>query len=230
MISKRLLAFIVLFLVLLFGLLYGLSRSHSSQQATIDYVHSHDVAVYDASESQTSKAVLAQHVSASGESLKLKKNHTYIVKAKGESGYEDSSVGFVLTDEPKTININPFYSKDKLADLLKTEQGAIKQALSAAYPQISLYKVDNGKLYHWGDWYGTILRYKGSYGQSSDSLRVVLAKEGGTWKVKTDPPNITLSKFVFPDVPVDILRDVNNSFKADSFENIQKSIRGTRLH
>lgn len=227
--SKRILAFVILPLVLFFGLIYIFGRTHSSQQVTINYVHSQDVTVYDASESQTNKTVLIKHISESGESLKLKRNHTYIVKSKGENGYEDSSVGFVLADQPKTININPFYSKDKLAALLKAEQGAIKQALSAAYSKINLYKIDRGKLYHWGKWYGTILRYKGPYSQSSDSVRVVLAKEGGVWKIKTDPPDITLSKFVFPDVPVDILRDVNNSFKADSFENIQKNLGGTRL-
>lgn len=203
-------------------------RSRTLQTLTVNYTHSHGAAIYDASESQTGKATLVQDLSKSGASIRLKRTHTYLVTAKGDDGYEDSSRGFVLGDKPFTINLNPYYSPQKLGSLLNQERPDILRALKEKYPKIKLYTVDSGKLYHWGDWYGTILRYKGAYSQSSDSLRVVLAKEGGVWKIKTSP-YITLSKYSYPSIPVDILRDVNNSFQADRFENAIKNVGGTRL-
>lgn len=212
-------ALVIIVVVVAAGFVVYRNRSLSMQYVIVDYAHSHNVAVYDVSETQNSRTNNSVRVASSlssGEKLKLKVGRSYMVSAQGDMGYENKNVGFVLGDNQQTININPYYSTAKLGSLVNGELGAINTALGSKYPQINLYQIYTGKLYHWADWYGTILVYKGGYGPYADTLRVVLAKENGVWVVKTDPPDISLSKYIYSDVPVDILRDVNNSsqFKA----------------
>jgi hypothetical protein len=216
---RTLIVVIVLVTAALVAFMVYRNRSLSVQYVTVNYLHSHGVAVYDVSETQnakTNKSVLAASLSRSGEKLKLSRGRSYMVSAQGDTGYENKTAGFVLGNNQQTIKINPYYSTAKLDSLVNSELGAINAALASKYPQINLYQIQTGKLYHWADWYGTILVYKGSYGLNADALRVILAKENDVWVVKTDPPDITLSKYVYPEVSVDILRSVNNDprFKA----------------
>ena len=101
------------------------------------------------------------------------------------------------------------YTDKKLANLLAVEEPLVKSILQNRYPfQMQLYSVQSSKLYKNGDWYGAKLvpNDTGSY----DTLRVVLKKEKGVWKIVTQPPEPVISKPVYPEIPTEILTDINN--------------------
>lgn len=101
-------------------------------------------------------------------------------------------------------------SSQQLATLLPAETLAINQAISLALPRLTdAYVISTGKLYAEGQWYGTTLMYKGSDEANRDTLRLLLQKKDGAWVVRTLPPQPLLNKHDLPDVPKNILQDIN---------------------
>lgn len=118
------------------------------------------------------------------------------------------------TQQPKQ-NVESSKTPDQPAPIsleqqLTTELPQITETLLSAYPKISTdYTIENASLYDKGQWFGAVLRYKGADNTNRDSLRVLLQKEKNTWKLRTTPPRILLSSKEYPDVPKDILIDIN---------------------
>jgi len=193
----------VFVLALLWGVSY-ISDQRAKLPVTITYTNAHAVAVY----TPAGPSAIAT-VPSSGSIVKLKSGN-YVIKYDGDSGYANGKQAFTVGDSPKTVSVTAYYSDAKLAAMLTQESAAILQALDQKYARIGLYDVQPGKLYHFGDWYGTTLVYKGNDYFNNDTLRVVLHEENGSWVVATDPPNITLSKIIYPAVPTDVLQAVNN--------------------
>lgn len=183
----------------------------SRQELTVNYNNATNVVVREADteEDPEQQETKATTVAQSGETISLPKG-LYIVTYKGSEGYADGEVSVRLGDTKQTATIDPTYSQSKLVSMLDAELGAIKSVLASKYPNISLYSIEKGKLYGRGEWYGTKLVYQGTDIYNADTLRVVMHKEGEQWKVATDPPGISLSGLLYPDVPREILADVNN--------------------
>lgn len=101
-------------------------------------------------------------------------------------------------------------SEAELTALLQTELPSITTVIAAAYPDIStLYNIQTGKLYGQGQWYGTILTYRGPDTDNRDTLRLLLQKKDNQWLIKTTPPQPLLNVADYPDVPKKILQDLN---------------------
>lgn len=201
--------FLVILLVLVLLIPYGIfSYFSSTQPVQIEYKNTSTVEIKQLQKTGEDKVI--KDIKSSGQSVRLKKNQDYFVSYKGSPGFADGKIEFRVTPDKTKVSINPYYSDGKLKDLLANEQSQIQQALKEKYPStIGQYQIQAGKLYRWGEWYGTTLKYTGPDQLNTDTLRVVLKKENNTWKVATDPPDITLSKYVYPGVPEDILRDIN---------------------
>jgi hypothetical protein len=149
-----------------------------------------------------------------GQEIKLRKG-SYVLQYDAADNYRDYFVNINLKDKRQAVSISPDYSDKYLNELLDGQISSIKESIEAKYPKVrKLYDIQRGRLYKKADWYGTTLVYKGSATGAdlfkTDTLRVVLKKENSGWMVKTNPPNILLSKYVFPDIPEDILRNVNS--------------------
>lgn len=110
----------------------------------------------------------------------------------------------------KELNIDPHFSEEKLKTLLRDELDKVHSVIKNKYPRISLYRIQPGRLYHWGSWYGTTLQYTGNDNFNDDTLRVILQKKNSGWEIVTDPPSILLNKHSYPGIPIEILRDVNS--------------------
>lgn len=145
------------------------------------------------------------------EKLKLKKG-SYVLVSRENPDIKKILQGFSLEDRSETLTIYVQYSDSKLGDILKQEGGTIRAAIRAQVPNLqSLYDISREKLYHTGDWYGALLTYKGPASQlTNDSLRLIAKKDGQNWKVVTAPPQIVFSIELYPDIPQDIIREVNN--------------------
>lgn len=198
------------FLILLIFIILGalvLRHFLFLKSLTIAYDNVHSVKVYKSGDPGSPKTKPAAEIKTSGQVVRLSGGH-YVVRYEGDEGYQNGSRSFDL-NKNQTVRIQPNYSAQKLASILSVELNSIRLAIAQQYPASSAYDIQAGKLYRNGDWYGTTLVYKGADLYDADSLRIVLHKESGSWKIKTNPPYITLSKYIYVDVPVDILKDVN---------------------
>jgi hypothetical protein len=202
---------VFLFAAVLLGVagLFLINRSHY-KNFTINFNNSHDVAIYDAHRTQgDGNKLLVTKVENSGQSKRLLKNHSYDIVYSGDDGYQNGEVR-VNTSGRSSLTINPYFSQSKLEPLASAAANQVQQAYVSTYPNVTTYELNkNGRLYHWGDWYGTTLNYTGDDNLNDDTLRIVFHKEGGIWVIKTKPPDITLSKYLYKDVPVDVLKGVN---------------------
>ncbi|MDO8336608.1 MAG: hypothetical protein Q7T74_07610 [Candidatus Saccharibacteria bacterium] len=145
----------------------------------------------------------------SGEKITLMKG-SYLLKYTGIDGYASDYENINLNEKPVFISLDPDYSNSRLSSILEDNFEDIKIILNAKYKNMSDYNIQKGKLYKKGQWYGTTLQYSGNDVFNYDTLRLVMEKKGDTWRLVTSPPNIILSSKDYPNIPVDVLRDVNN--------------------
>lgn len=145
----------------------------------------------------------------SGEKIKVPKGH-YLLKYTGNNGYNSDYENIIIEDDPISISLDPDYSEDRLVDILDQEFENIKSVLNAKYQKMSNYAIEKGKVYKKGKWYATTLQYIGDDYFNYDSLRLVMEKENGNWKLITTPPDIIISSQKYPSIPRDILQDLNN--------------------
>lgn len=98
----------------------------------------------------------------------------------------------------------------ELANLLETELPGITSAFNQTLPTAAeQYTIDRGRLYEQGQWYGTTLTYKGADQANRDTLRVIMQKKDGRWIVRTTPPQPLLNKKELPDVPITVIKSLN---------------------
>jgi len=207
---NRRIVYLLLGVVVLPTLLFFTSYLLSLRSLTVSYENVQKVKIYktialDSGNAPTPKVVITK----SGKSVKLPKGQ-YTAYYEGKAGYESRFMVFDLRHS-RSLTIRPSYSEARLDSILNSEQVEIDSVLYANYPKANLYKMNKGKLYRNGTWYGTTLTYIGSDQYNSDTLRVIFHKESGNWVIKTNPPDIVFNAFDYPDIPKDILTDVNNS-------------------
>ncbi len=145
----------------------------------------------------------------SGEEIKVSKGR-YLLKYIGNYGYASDYQNFTVKNKPVSISLNPDYSEQRLSSILEKELENIKTVLNTKYQNIGDYSIQKGKLYKKGKWYATTLQYIGNDEFNYDTLRLVMYRKDNVWVLITDPPGIIISHQVYPDIPIDILRDLNN--------------------
>lgn len=196
---------VFVFMLAAYFALYWLSL----KTLTVNFSGVSSVEIYSASSLESGKpASPIAKIDSSGQSKKLRPGEYKISYA----GNKDYQSGFmpVVVDQNKSITISPGFSDARLNKILAIERPAIIQAIKADHPEVSnLYEIQPGKLYENGEWYGTVLVYRGNDQFNSDSLRAVLKKESGKWVVKSEPFYIYLSRYSYPDIPLEILKSVN---------------------
>ena len=221
MLSRNKGKFLVLAIVVIGGLV-GVSILTSYQTLTITYAATNPpvkTSVYKllaGNEGGLGQAVdpknLIKEVTKTTK-FKLKKG-SYAVVTSGSADYQTQAISVTLGGTAQTVGIDPTYSTAKLQSQLVKEQNALAQAVTASVPAFtSKYKISSGKLYQHGDWYGALIVPNLTDNQLStqyvDNYRLVAHKENGAWKVLTLPPELIISSFKYPNVPHDILVDVN---------------------
>lgn len=114
-----------------------------------------------------------------------------------------------LVEVRKDVTITaptPTFSDERLLALLQDQKSAINAVLSSN-DKTQGYTPKNELLYEDGTWYAAKLVPADPINQ--DTLVVILHKENNTWKVAADPA-ITLYIADHPEIPEDIIRDINN--------------------
>lgn len=178
------------------------------QTVTVN-IHNGVTAEIYPSEQNSQNAVHLATLTQSG-AVQLPKG-SYVALSRETTDYADFSVQFLVDNKPVTIDINPPYSTKKLASLTIAAKAEITPILTSAFPKINvLYSIEDGWLYNQGEWYATKLDYKGPAGQyPNDSLRVIMHKENGGWKIATNLPDIIISSPRYPNIPRDVVGSIN---------------------
>ena len=134
---------------------------------------------------------------------------TYFMLPQG-SKYDVSPISFIVEDKDMTVTANPGFSEEYLTSLLKQELPAIKAVIVAKYPIATTnFKLNDGKLYDDGTWYGTTLVQNANVGNNGDVYRTVLRKVNGIWQFAA-APELILGAPTHKDIPKSILTDLNN--------------------
>ena len=139
---------------------------------------------------------------------------TVIVIAGGSLAYGAMTAPGQQKNTPKAETAKPVKppTKAELEKKLVSEMPAITNVLITEYPLIATtYTVEQGQLFDQGQWFGTTMTYRGTDSDNRDTLRVLMEKKGDTWKLLTKPPRPLLSKKDFPNVPVSILKKINQA-------------------
>jgi hypothetical protein len=143
---------------------------------------------------------------------KLKKDD-YVVVFEGE-GYTKKIQRISINKENKTIDVDASYTEDKLNQILDQEFETLKTTILDYLPLAKdSSQISRGKMYNKGDWYGTTITIKQTAEEQrnnyTDIYRVVINKRSGNWVVINKSPELIISSPNYPQVPRDILVDIN---------------------
>ena len=154
-----------------------------------------------------SKTIIKKLTSDSKISLQ-KGDYYYIVKA---PMFDSTQYQFSVADLNNDITVDPNYSAAYLASVLLDEKPAIDNLIKTTYPtDINNYSFITEQLFQKGEWYGAVLRNNiYTQGGMSDPYRIILHKVNNTWTI-VHYPEIVVTTSNNPNVPVDILNQVNN--------------------
>lgn len=147
---------------------------------------------------------------ADNQPVKLKKG-TYRIKNIG-AHIVPSMHNQVVDSSTSDVTVRFDYTRQYLDSLYAKEQAAIEAALLADYPRIAMdYRIVHSKLYHQGELYGAILIAQDQGSDNADTLRVLMQKKNGAWKLLSRPPTPILSAPLYPSVDRVILLDINQA-------------------
>ena len=153
---------------------------------------------------------------ANGTAQSIKSDQTYSVKngqycaAPTDTNYNDDPICVTVKNGDATLTVDPAYSTDHLSILLTSDLvSQLTAIIGAKYqPIIGGYMVDSGQLFDKGEWYATTLTAVVAPQDRGDVYRTILKKDGDTWSVVV-PPQIMVSKFDYPKIPLSILTGAN---------------------
>jgi len=158
-------------------------------------------------EHDASSGIKQGTVKGSGE-FSLQQGDYYILP-QGKK-YDPTETPFTVKDKDLTVKVNPGYSDEYLAAQLTKELPAINSVITTKYPMAtSNFKLNSGKLYNDGSWYGTTLVQYAGAGENGDVYRTVLHKVNGAWQFAATP-ELVISAPLHKDIPQNILSDLNS--------------------
>lgn len=177
-----------------------------SRPLTVFYKNVSSASVYDTSGREAgADDVLLGKITESGDTIRIPKNlASVMVIYKGASGYADGLVG----GNTRQVNIDPEFSAEKIAALIAAERSQLESAVFSGLQNQSSYTLGQGTLFDHGAWYISKLTYKNSSDANSDTLRVLLRKDGDTWQ-RIGTPALVFTAYSTKNIPLNVLNAVN---------------------
>ena len=213
--NKKTIALIIISVIIAIGLIVGgfmLKYYASFHKVTID-VKSAEITVdiyrMDPSAEETNPATDAKIDTTKGIKVLSLQAGGYYAVPQGNK-YDASPVNFTVADKDISVSVNPGLSSTYLSSLLEQEQSTINQVITTKYPIATTgFKLNDGKIYNDGTWYGTTIVQNAISGNNGDVYRTVLHKVNGVWQFAATPA-IVLSAPEHTDIPENILKDLNS--------------------
>lgn len=118
----------------------------------------------------------------------------------------------ISVQNDSVIEIDPPYSANHLDDLLDDELSALSSTIEQFFGEnLDDLSVSRGELLERGDWYSTtIFERINDPRQQPDYYVLLLSKSADSWEVVAGP-DIVLTRYDYPDIPIDILTLANNT-------------------
>lgn len=195
-----------------FGALYYLSwknvtftLSSNTKSVTVYYANSEE------GEARPPDSYIAASIDAPS-TIRLRTG-SYIAIPNGDM-ISSATIPFNVSGD-MTIHIDPYFSDKYLSEAFTGELGSIHDAITAKYPvTANNYTLGDGRFYHFGDWYSTIL-YNSNPGPGDgvDVYGVILHKTNGSWEVSATP-SIVFTYANNQSIPRDII-DLSNGLIND---------------
>lgn len=127
-----------------------------------------------------------------------------------DTKYDPEPVCALLGSNDASVSLDPHFSASYLASQLTSElESQLHLIISQKYSAIiDGYIFGKGKLLGDGSWYATTLTTKVAPSDRGDYYRVLLEKDGDSWQIIAFP-QLALSKYDYPNVPVEVLGEAN---------------------
>lgn len=197
---KKLLPFILGAVLVLTLIITSASYLTSTHSVKVDYSEAKSVTVI---EQKDGKNHTVGTITKSGDSIRLPNEGTFLVQYKGTEGFADGEM--TIDNSASDITIAPDYSVDKYNNLMTASLPSAGTVITQKYPTTeSLYTITSAGMRGRGKWFLVRLVHKGDYTYTSDDLKILLEKDGDSWKLRTKP-DIILTQPSYPSIPLDIL-------------------------
>jgi hypothetical protein len=202
--------YIILALVILAIIAAGWGIYEFFQYKNTTFTLSSDVTKVDVyvEDENVEEKKLAGTATKSNPTIKLRVG-SYEYVPEGNKIAKDTKQFSVKNDS--TVTVDPDYSETYLDSIAIAELPALAAALSDKYPeQMKQFTANNTKLFGKGSWAGILLTPVGMDPQSPGGYyRVLAEKKSGTWSL-IGKPEIVLTKYNTPNVPIEMLTSVNS--------------------
>lgn len=217
--SKRLIFIIIVLVLVLILSLFALKRRDSYQTLNVKPPAASEVGIYtlepsvDSADGGELQALEKNKLYSGGDIKKLRlKKGVYIAKTSSlNKDFNDLTEKIYLEDAPVDYSPTLNYSSLKLDLVAKEAAPSIDRLLKERYPAVMpQYRVQNVKAYALGNWFSVELVPLDSVNE--DVYQVVLKKERDKLTLVTDPPQIIISKAVYPSIPDIVFKDLSSRF------------------
>lgn len=193
------------FIVFLVAGVIAYQRTTTSEVEFILADHVDQIRILSTDDSQ--EVVIA--TLSSSENVILK-DGVYEVVVRGNRSVPDSV--FIEVPQDSVVAIDPDYSRQYLEEILASERTGITTAIENNLgSKLDGYTVAEGELLRRGEWYTSII-YEDlvDVRQERDTYKILLNKNDEAWQLVAGP-EIVLTIYDYPELPVDILTQANES-------------------
>lgn len=200
----------IMSLLLIAGMFFWLSYHSLTIQFTAPSEQGVTIELYNAKyEEESHQSSLGGKVQdiTSGESVWLH-DGMYAIRTSGKD-YAENIQYISLQGEDQTVSYSLRYSREHLDKLQAEEVSAAHTTIEQAYPTTTtLYKYSGDMLLGEGNWFVVFLYYQGDDDLQRDTLRLVLHKEKGAWKLASKP-QLSIGQPDHPEIPIEVLNYAN---------------------
>jgi hypothetical protein len=179
---------------------------NKTRSLTVHFENADSVSVFDsAGEVSGGKDKLLATIKKSGDTVRIDKTAHALVTYRGSVGYTN---GFVRAPGA-AIEIHPEYSAERIAEIIHKEGADIHEAVFDGIKNTNLYTLNPGTLYDHGSWYISVLVPQNDPENRLDTLRVLVKKSSGKWKMAS-PPRLVFTTYNTEGVPIPVLNAANS--------------------
>lgn len=204
---------ITAFIALMFGVIYLIDFLSYKNIFFKLSTRTTEITIYQNSQNKKDDPIQVTKLTDSA-NFRLKPGDYFAISS-GETISTDS-IPFEITNESTEIVIDPFLSTSYLIEKFSPEIPGINQLIRQEFSNLDrdIY-IDDGKFYHYGDWYSTTLSVDESVEREGIDMHAIIMKRvGDSWEIAGYPEILFLYK-EHPDIPRDIINSTNltlNSF------------------
>lgn len=121
--------------------------------------------------------------------------------------YVNENHDFIVDTNTKVVKIELDLTDAELSSQLNQKRSSIRSSVFNSIPGLEgSYTIKSEKLFKDGTWYGAVIKPNNP---SFDERRLIMKNEDGKWILVTKEPLISIGSPSFPNVPKDLISDLN---------------------